>query len=225
MRILIFGQPRTGTTALEFQLASLFHVPGLLEPLHVLANRTHHRAWATALDRGVAKILTNHVISEPRVDIREIISLGVFDHIVITARRDLTASCLSYYYAERVTEQYQWQSQESVSDTQFWCDPTFVRRNFLAELDLYSEIVGWLNQQGIGYSKMFYEDYCVDQLPCTLAGQTFRITDIPQDFQNSKIDYEILCENHDEIDNIITDHLDQYRWVRNTLFNHNLTAT
>ena len=225
MRILIFGQPRTGTTALEFQLASLFHVPGLLEPLHKLANRTHYRAWATALDRGVAKILTNHVISEPRVDIREIISLGVFDHIVITARRDLTASCLSYYHAERVTGQYQWQSQEPVSDMRFRCDPTFIQHNFLVELDLYLETIGWLNQQGIGYSKMFYEDYCVDQLPCTLAGQTFRITDIPQDFRNSKIDYKILCENYNEIDNIITDHLDQYWWVRNTLLNHNLTAT
>jgi hypothetical protein len=209
MKIMIFGQPRSGTTALESQLSEMFGVPGLLEPLDRQDLRRDCINWAQSLPWGIAKILTNHLLSDPRVDLRDIISLAVFDHIILTARKDHTLACLSYYYAEQVVQKYQWEPRDQVIQQRFHCDLSFVKRNFLAELDLFWDINAWLDQQQIRYTKIFYEDYCIDKLPQRFLDQKFKIDDMRHNFKNSEIDYRNICENHQEVTDMIDQHIQQ----------------
>jgi len=204
-KILIFGLARTGTTLLQQHLAQSLSIKSYSEPFGDKKFRDslgNPYQWASQLSKCVIKVLPQNL---DYVDLVSLIQQGSFDSVVITQRQNLTDICVSLYYAEQVANRYHYQIPPDPNSIK----PFLVTREFvdgfLVSYGWYHDTMQQIAQQSIAYTVFDYDLYqrgesqkICDLKFCLASEPSYHIVTVA-----SKIDYQQLCANYNEIDLII----------------------
>ena len=206
-KILIFGLPRTGTTLLQKYLTKSLQIKNYIEPF----NDQQFRAdigdpylWTASLDSCIIKVLSFDL---DYVDLDRLISVGNFDSVIVTQRRNLTDLCTSLYYAERVSQQFHYYEKQDSSNIQnFICSIEFVE-SWLRSYKWYSEAMDHLTKNSVDYTIFDYDKYIVGQSQ-TIHGKEFCLATL----NNYKIDsisvhipYNKICLNYRDVEKLINE--------------------
>jgi len=202
-KILIFGLPRTGTTVLQKHLGRSLNIKGYNEPFNDSEYRKNigdPYQWVEKLDRGIIKVLAADL---DYVNLKDLISAGKFDSIIITHRRSLTDLCISLYYAEQVTQQYHY-IEPPTSIIPFIFPLEFID-TVMVSYRWYKETLNNLNKNSIPYTVFDYDKYQEGALQiingvtvCSTTESTYTIGTV-----SANIPYSTVCLNYKEVKTII----------------------
>lgn len=203
--ILIFGLPRTATTALQLDLARLLAVKNLNEAFCGDAIADNVYEWTQAQQNCIMKLLTTNLCLQntENIDFIKLINSGITD-LVVTQRNNLADTCVSLYYAERIANQYHYLPTDQVKNFTFEVGQEFLT-SWLVELDMYHQILNRLKQQQITYDLFDYDTY-VNQQPQNILGYTVG-TKKYHNYIHTNINYTDLCSNYQEVKTKIEDHV------------------
>ncbi|CAB4138132.1 hypothetical protein UFOVP328_325 [uncultured Caudovirales phage] len=207
-KILVFGLPRTGTTVLQLQLSQLFELNNLSEVYtgDNIGIVKDIYSWTADQSQCIVKLLTTNLNAEINgVDFDRLISCGGFDLVVIPVGKNLTDTCISLYYAEQVVNQYHYYTNDQVAQQLFYMDLNFVTDIFNKEYQAFVDSLQYLDTHQIRYKTINYNDY-VQNIQQEIDGVQFCIQsmrNLPMIYSN--LDYTALCQNYQEVDNLINE--------------------
>jgi hypothetical protein len=204
-KILIFGLPRTATTAIQLTLTKLFKLVSLSEPFcgNKIDNDVY--GWAATQQNCVMKLLTTNLYQKSRekIDTVKLCKQG-FSNVIVTQRSNLVDCCISLYYAERIAKQYHYEKPESVEHIRFEVDISFVKP-WLTEISMYYQVIDELQQNQIEFEIFDYDLY-IQGKPQTISGhQIVKANNIA--YVHAEIDYIALCSNYQEVKLLIEDYV------------------
>jgi len=208
-KVLIFGLPRSGTTVLQKRLGKSFGITGYSEPFSSYEYRTaigDPYEWVANLDSGIIKILSQNL---DYINVKQFVTAGNFDSVIVTQRRNLTDLCISLYYAEQVVQQYHYDKQPENIEP-FTCPLEFVNA-VLVPYRWYQDALAELNNNSISYTTFDYDAYQVGNSQ-TIAGVEFCLANESSyklDTVSANIPYADLCVNYNEIKTIINQTLNE----------------
>lgn len=205
-KILIFGIPRSGTSVIQEELSYLTGVPSAREPFSVQthldkiapAEGEDPYEWLAAQSNNIIKIISLNLNNH---DFAKLINYGKFDTIIVTSRKNLTDMCVSLYYASYIGKKHYTQTP-IITDT-FLVPKSFVL-SWISQYQLYVDALQYLDKNSIRYHLIDYDDY--------INGLSVNINDIKLtygcnpwlDTVLTKIPYNKLCSNYDEVTKLIT---------------------
>nr|NDG05648.1 hypothetical protein [Oxalobacteraceae bacterium] len=201
-KILILALPRSGTTIIQTDLATLTKLPNLSEPLHDFDRNQLDRwySWLGKLELGIVKVLSTGLES---IDFEHTVQTMDPDHVVLIERTDLAACCLSLYYAAEIAHQYHWAHEHTPPALRFQCPLSWVKR-WVHQYQHYAtcrqSVLGTHRCSIINYEK-YMNDQPQDVLGHVLRRSTGRAQDLG--FVAKFIAYQDLCENYSDVYNTI----------------------
>jgi hypothetical protein len=197
-KILIFGLPRTKTTMIQQHLSKLFRLQNLNElftdaGMHP-AEEIYRRA--KSCQRCVVKLLVTNLVTAPAVDFLSIWNCG-FDHLVITQRSNWTDIVASLFYAEKIINQYHHDGSYEIPLIKFSVTEDFLDA-FLQEIDVWHKVLDQIQESNIKYDVVTYDHYEPGQQQI-IANIKFDPGNIITPFVDTRIDYQRICQNYQEI--------------------------
>lgn len=210
INILIFGLPRTATTALQVELSLRLRLHSFKEPFCGDAIVEDLYSWVNDQSNSVMKLLTTNICQAgtEKINILKLIDSGI-THLVITQRKNLVDCCISLYYAERIAKQYHYISADQIKHDEFEVDEDFLT-NWLAEVDMYYSVIDQLFEHQVKYDLFDYDAY-VERRPQNIFGHTIG-TDQQQHYVHSDLNYSKLCLNYQEVKAKIEDYVKRIQY-------------
>jgi hypothetical protein len=209
-KILVFGLPRTGTTVLQLHLSQIFGLESLSESYIGDNIRTIKNIykWTADQTQCIIKLLTTNIISATDINFNTLITSSGFDLIVIPVGKNLTNTCISLYYAEKVVKQYHYYKNDKILQYPFHMDLNFITDNWKTEYQTFIKMLQYFDANNINYATIDYNDY-IQNVKQTINGIEFSIEDCQSLTKNSlvhsNLDYTTLCQNYQEVDNLINE--------------------
>lgn len=209
-KILIFGLPRTKTTALQLRLARLFGLTSLNEPYanhHGVCVDQDPHEWTQKQNNCVIKLLTTNLVNRTDLSLTKLLVMP-WDRLVVTNRFSHTDAAVSLYYAEQISGRYHYQDISQINTCRFRLDLDWIKRFWLPELEVWHKSIAHIKSLHMDHDVIQYENY-IPTRDQTVAGRTFRPYDIDSVSTNSSspidssLNYSDLCENYNEVQYLV----------------------
>jgi hypothetical protein len=209
-KILIFGLPRTATTAIQLELSQLFKIQSLSEPFCGDKVSNNILDWTLTQQNCVMKLLTTNLCqqSTAKINTVELCKQG-FTHIIVTQRSNLVDCCISLYYAERIVNKYHYEKLDPVKHVQFNVDLEFVT-GWLTEVGVYYQVIAELQKNHIGFEIFDYDLYIQGKTQ-NISGHQI-IVSSKLDYVHSDIEYPTLCNNYQEVKLLIEEYVKRIQY-------------
>lgn len=201
---MIFGLPRTKTTALQIQLGGIFAIKSYSEAYNPHIGKCINQdpyEWTRNIEHGVVKLLTGNLIERPELNFTELWNVG-WDRLVITRRQNLADAACSLYYADHVAGQYHYESHQAVPQHQFDMDLKWLGRRWYNEMHMWYQSQREIRDLCIDYDIVDYDSY-VPGVFQTVAGRRFAQGGIENSYVDTKLNYTELCRNYTRVVEIV----------------------
>lgn len=208
-KILIFGLPRTKTTMVQMHLARTTSLLSLSEPYsgNDCGGKDDVYKWTQNQPSCIIKLLTQNLADNSNLDFFKLWQCG-FNRLVLTDRRNHTDAAVSLYCAENVLNRYHHQHSHQRPTDHFNVDLDWIK-NWCRNLDVWHRVLREIRRRDIKHDYIFYEDYCPGS-PQTVAGCSFDPGSIDIPFVDLALDYQELCDNYKQVEDVIKDYSSKY---------------
>jgi hypothetical protein len=203
MKILVFGMPRTGSTIIQQYLVQYYKIDNYVEPYtkEFIEEIEDIYQWTSDLSNVIVKLLS---VNLDRIDFKKLINTANFNFVVLPIRKNLTDSCVSFYYAALTNQYHHTRVPDHNTMPTFTC-PIDYATNWLEYYKQYQSMVTFLKDTKISCFEIDYDDY-LNNVPLKINDERIERRNIKSLLENtvkSNLDYKTLCLNYYEIEKII----------------------
>lgn len=200
-KVLIFGLPRTKTTAVQLDISQSLNLPNWSEafsPTHGACINQDPYAWSRGILSGVVKLLTIDLRKRPGLNFNDIWATG-WDRLVITQRRNMAHTACSKWYADNISKRYHFTRGDQVPQQQFTLDRGWLENLWLSEMQHWWNTLRIVRELGIEHDVIDYDSYNVGTCQ-SVAGHVFTQDPKENNLMPNGLDYTQLCQNYSEVE-------------------------
>jgi hypothetical protein len=150
--------------------------------------------WAAGLSRGIIKLVS---VQMHYIDVRKLLSVGKFDHVIIVDRDNLVDCCVSHCYAG-ITKQFHY--NDSPDAQPFECPEIFVTK-WLRHYRKYLEGRKMAIASRVPHSILNYEKFLANEVQYVLDRPIKKslLATKKHYTVESNFPYDLLCVNYQQV--------------------------